>query len=165
MWSPDQTIVERFEACVRESPSNTAVQDGPDRWSYSRLNRLANRIANTLLGLRGSIAEPVLLLFPQGALSIAAVLGVLKAGKFYVPLDPGFPHARNRPFLSLAPREGVLGRKVTHTVLEVPRTAPPPVVFVRLGAPGEMVIELAGPTGSDPVPRAPLVLRAMRGRS
>jgi non-ribosomal peptide synthetase component F len=38
----------------------------------------------------------VLLLFPQGALSIAAVLGVLKAGKFYVPLDPGFPHARNQ---------------------------------------------------------------------
>jgi amino acid adenylation domain-containing protein len=96
MWSPDQSIAQRFEASVRESRAAIAVATASGKWTYDRLNREANRLARALLDRRGPAAEPVLLLFPQGALSIAAVLGALKAGKIYVPLDPAFPLARNQ---------------------------------------------------------------------
>ncbi len=95
MWSPQQTIVERFEACVQAYPANTAVNDGRVCWTYAELNRAANGIAAQLLDRRGPASEAVMLLFAPGALSAAAVLGTLKAGKFYVPLDPAFPQARN----------------------------------------------------------------------
>ncbi|CAA9299517.1 MAG: Polyketide synthase modules and related proteins, partial [uncultured Chloroflexia bacterium] len=48
-----------------------------------------------LLAQRGEGAESVALLLEHNALMIAAILGVLKAGKVYVPLDPSFPYARN----------------------------------------------------------------------
>jgi amino acid adenylation domain-containing protein len=48
-------------------------------------------VARSILAARGEAAEPVALLLEQGAPLIAAILGVLKAGKIYVPLDPSYP--------------------------------------------------------------------------
>src|SRR5262245_36694974 len=45
-------------------------------------------------GGRGAGEEPIALLFEQGAPVIAAILGVLKAGKIYVPLDSSYPRTR-----------------------------------------------------------------------
>jgi non-ribosomal peptide synthetase component F len=47
-----------------------------------------------ILALRGEGNEPIALLFEQGAAMIVAILGVLKAGKIYVPLDPNYPDSR-----------------------------------------------------------------------
>ncbi len=55
---------------------------------------MANRIAHTILARRGEGAEPVVLLFDPNAPLLATILGVLKAGKTYVPLDPSLPPAR-----------------------------------------------------------------------
>ena len=60
----------------------------------SDLNDAANRIAHAILRQRGAGAETIALLFEQGAPVIAAILGVLKAGKIYVALDPSFPQAQ-----------------------------------------------------------------------
>src|SRR5204862_7840880 len=54
----------------------------------------ANRIARGIVESRGSQREPVVVLLEQGVPAIAAILGVLKAGKFYVPVNPSFPNAR-----------------------------------------------------------------------
>ena len=96
MWSFEQSLVDRFEECARRFPSRVAVHDRGRVWTYDRLDGVANQVANWLLGCRGEGPEPVHLLFPQGAEFVAALLGVLKAGKSYVPLDPIFPLARNR---------------------------------------------------------------------
>src|SRR5205807_2157727 len=49
---------------------------------------------HAILGERGEGSEPIALLFAPEAPVIAAILGVLKAGKIYVPLDPASPPAR-----------------------------------------------------------------------
>ncbi len=55
---------------------------------------MANRIALAILARRGRDQEPIALLLDNDAPMIAAMLGVLKAGKIYVPLDPSLPTAR-----------------------------------------------------------------------
>jgi amino acid adenylation domain-containing protein len=96
-WTPfedeelDQSITERFEKQVRADPGRLAIKT-PDRsFTYDRLNRVANRLARTILSMRGDGLEAVALLFDHNAEALAAMLAVLKAGKFYLVLDPAFP--------------------------------------------------------------------------
>jgi len=75
-------------------PEQIAVQDPASALTYDELNRLANRIANAILASRGQGSEPVALLLGNGIPVVAAMLGVLKAGKFYITLDSSLPVAR-----------------------------------------------------------------------
>jgi amino acid adenylation domain-containing protein len=93
----EQSIPARFESIVRRYPDRIAVRSNNQTLSYSQLNRLANRIARGILDRCGEGQEPVGLLVTEGAPMIAAILGVLKAGKFFVPMDPSFPRARIVP--------------------------------------------------------------------
>ncbi|MGH8056371.1 MAG: non-ribosomal peptide synthetase, partial [Candidatus Entotheonellia bacterium] len=54
----------------------------------------ADRVAHAVLAMRGSGEEPVALLLEKDAPLMAAIMGVLKAGKICVMLDPSFPAAR-----------------------------------------------------------------------
>lgn len=83
----EQSIPARFEKQVRSGPGRLAVKTAARELTYRSLDRLSNRIARTLLQTRGGRAETVVLLFQPGAALAAAILGVLKAGKIYVPLD------------------------------------------------------------------------------
>lgn len=62
--------------------------------TFGELDRWANAIAAELLELRGSVAEPVPLLICSPGHMLAAQLGVLKAGKLFVPVNPLEPAAR-----------------------------------------------------------------------
>jgi non-ribosomal peptide synthetase component F len=90
----NQSIAGRFEQQVAQHPDRLAVVSAESQLTYAELNQVANRIARAVLSHLGEGEEPVALLFEEGAFIIAAILGVLKAGKIYVPLDPAFPHAR-----------------------------------------------------------------------
>ena len=63
------------------------------------MNQAANRLALAILELRGAQAEPVAFLLAHGCPQIVAILGILKAGKIYVPLDPSHPQARSAAVL------------------------------------------------------------------
>jgi amino acid adenylation domain-containing protein len=90
-----QALSSRFEEQVRRHPDRLAVSAGEIKLSYAELNRRANRLARAVIARGGCESEPVLLLLDKGAPLIAAMLAVLKAGKFYVPLSPSYPPARN----------------------------------------------------------------------
>ena len=90
----DQSIPERFEKIARKYPDRLAVKTKNHSLTYNDLNSAANRMAHTILNQRGRKNEPVALLMEHDAPVIAAILGALKAGKFYVPLDPSLPHLR-----------------------------------------------------------------------
>jgi amino acid adenylation domain-containing protein len=90
----EQSVAARFERQAALYPHRTAVKIGRRQWTYAELNRAANRLARAILARQGPRSEPVGLLFPNGANAITAILATLKAGKFYVPVDPTFPHAR-----------------------------------------------------------------------
>ena len=90
----EQSISDRFEQQADRFSNRIAVQTRSERLTYSELDDWANRVAHAILARRGEAEEPVGLLLGQGSSAIAAVLGVLKAGKVYVPLDPSYPLAR-----------------------------------------------------------------------
>ena len=91
----EQSIPQRFEQQVSRYPDRLAVKTKNHQLSYAALNKVANRVARSLLVHRGEGAESIALLLEHDVSMIAAILGVLKAGKVYVPLDPSFPFARN----------------------------------------------------------------------
>jgi amino acid adenylation domain-containing protein len=91
----EQSIPQRFEQQASCYPDRLAVKTRNDQLTYAALNKVANRVARALLAQRGAGAESIALLLEHDASMIAAILGVLKAGKVYVPLDPSFPYARN----------------------------------------------------------------------
>jgi amino acid adenylation domain-containing protein len=90
----EQSIPSRFEQQVARDPGRIAVRTRVDELTYGELDAWADRIACALLEQLGEGQEPVGILLAQGAAAVAAILGVLKAGKFYVPLDPSFPATR-----------------------------------------------------------------------
>ncbi len=89
----EQSIIARFERQVQDYPDRLALKSGNRALTYTALNSAANRVANALLA-RSEGPEPIALLLKSGIAAVTAILGTLKAGKFYVPLDPGFPQAR-----------------------------------------------------------------------
>ncbi len=90
----DRSLTARFEAQAATHPETLAVADDVHRWSYGELNGLANRIGREILSAAQSKDVPIALLFGHGAPAIAAILGVLKAGHAYVPLNTQQPAAR-----------------------------------------------------------------------
>jgi amino acid adenylation domain-containing protein len=95
----ETSIPARFEKIVRMYPDRLAVKMGDRALTYDELNRYANRVARAILGLRGVGSEPIGLFFEHGTDIVAAILGTLKAGKFYVALDPSSPKAKTNVIL------------------------------------------------------------------
>lgn len=94
MEDVESSIPARFEKIARLHPHRIAVKSALRELSYSELNTAANRIANNLRAGWGEIAEPVGLLCPKSVGFVVGMLGIQKAGKIAVPVDPAFPSAR-----------------------------------------------------------------------
>jgi amino acid adenylation domain-containing protein len=90
----EKSLPERFEKIVQMYPDRLAVKMGEQSVTYSELNAMANCIARVVVTEGGASSDPIGLLLEKGAPLMAAMLGVLKAGKFFVLLDPFFPKAR-----------------------------------------------------------------------
>jgi amino acid adenylation domain-containing protein len=90
----ERSIPVRFEKMVREHANRMAVRDLSQDLTYDELNRAANRVAHAILQRRGRSEEPIAFLAHQGVPQIVAILGILKAGKMYVPLEPSNPETR-----------------------------------------------------------------------
>ncbi len=90
----EQSIAACFEARVAQQPDRLALRTRHLTWSYAELNQAANRVAHALLAATGEGADPVGILFGNDESFVAASLGVLKAGKIEVLLDPALPRAR-----------------------------------------------------------------------
>lgn len=90
----EQSISARFEQMVQQHPHDLAVKTTYGAVTYGELNQQANEIAHAILLHRWEAQERIGLLLNHGTAMIAALLGVLKTGKIYVPLDPTFPITR-----------------------------------------------------------------------
>jgi amino acid adenylation domain-containing protein len=90
----DKSISDRFEQQVRKYPRHIAVKVRDRIVTYVELNEFANRIGWGILGQSNDGIKPVGLLLEKDASMMAAMLGALKAGGVYVPLDPAHPYPR-----------------------------------------------------------------------
>jgi amino acid adenylation domain-containing protein len=88
------SIPARFEKQVERFGDRLAVRAGDHRLTYAELNRAANRIAHAIIDRIGVGPGLVALFLPPGASAVAVILGILKAGKCYVPLERDDPAAR-----------------------------------------------------------------------
>jgi amino acid adenylation domain-containing protein len=84
----------RFAAQAAQSPDAVAVRRGKKALSYAQLDRRANRLARHLIRLGVGRGDFVGILLERGEQMLVAVLGALKAGAAYLPLDPETPAER-----------------------------------------------------------------------
>jgi amino acid adenylation domain-containing protein len=91
---PVACMHELFERHAAADPDAVAVTFDRQALTYDELNRRANRLAHHLLAL-GAGPETLVALFLEPSLEVVtAILGVLKSGAAYVPLDPEHPSER-----------------------------------------------------------------------
>jgi amino acid adenylation domain-containing protein len=92
--SPVSCVHRCFEAQVARTPHAVAAVLDEERWTYAELNVHANRVGR-LLRRRGIGPETLVGIAMRPSLRrLAAIIGVLKAGGGYVPLDPDVPPDR-----------------------------------------------------------------------
>ena len=89
-----QGIHERFEMQVRTYPQRIAIKDPERALTYEAVNFAANHIARAILKKTGQATGQVAVLLQNDAYAIISLLGIMKAGKSFVPLDPSFPKDR-----------------------------------------------------------------------
>jgi acyl-CoA synthetase (AMP-forming)/AMP-acid ligase II len=89
----EQSIGSRFHQIVDRDPSRIAIKTQDRVVTYGTLNKMANRVAHALRSASGTGNEPVALFGGNDVGTIAAILGIFKAGKIYVPLDSSFSEA------------------------------------------------------------------------
>jgi amino acid adenylation domain-containing protein len=90
----EQTVVTQFEQRAAETPATIAVAVEDSALTYEELNARANQLARALRRA-GVTAESVVAICIDRSLElIVGILGVLKAGAAFVPLDPTYPQKR-----------------------------------------------------------------------
>ncbi|MBJ6362748.1 amino acid adenylation domain-containing protein [Paenibacillus sp. GCM10012307] len=102
VWPYDksQTIHGMFEKAAAQFPDHIALSSIHGKLTYRELNERANRMARLLLD-KGLTKGGFVTLFMERSLELViSLLGILKAGGVYVPVDPEHPEDRNRYILS-----------------------------------------------------------------
>lgn len=95
LQDPDQLLLHRlFEHHAAAHPHAPAVEDGSRSLTYRELDRLAETLAAELRGAGVEPEMPVGLLAERSIEAVVGMLGVLKAGGAFVPLDLGMPAER-----------------------------------------------------------------------
>jgi amino acid adenylation domain-containing protein len=93
-YSSGQYVQELFEACAERAPAALAIVSGHDEITYGELNERANRLAHYLRAAGVKPEDQVCILMERSVEMVLGLLGVLKAGAAYVPLDPTYPQER-----------------------------------------------------------------------
>ncbi|TLQ42863.1 non-ribosomal peptide synthetase [Streptomyces marianii] len=145
---PTGTFPQLVEASARRRPDAPAVEDTDTVLSYRELDERANRLAHHLRSLGAGPGTFVGLFAERGVEAIVGLLGIMKAGAAYLPLDPGYPADR----LAFMLRDS--GARIVVTRTELVR---------RLPDTGADVVDLARDAGKlaalptaapEPAPRA-----------
>ena len=98
-------LIKRFEQQVKGNPDKLAIKTNKKSYTYEALNKFSNLIANALLkkvqinGINMK-KQTIGLLLGHTADMISGMLGVLKSGNIYVPLDSNYPLKRLAYMLS-----------------------------------------------------------------
>ena len=100
-WNATQAEYPR-DACVHDlvaaqvlrTPEAIAIECGDQRLTFAELDRSANRIAHRLQALGACAGTLVALCVERSPAMVTSMLGILKSGAAYLPLDPGYPAGR-----------------------------------------------------------------------
>ncbi|HMH90290.1 MAG TPA: amino acid adenylation domain-containing protein, partial [Streptosporangiaceae bacterium] len=125
-------------AIARQEPGRAAVTEDGRQVTYGGLVTAADGLARALRARDAGQDRPVAVALPRGIDQITACLAVIRAGSYYLPLDPENPVGRNRHMLSeagaalLVAEEGYADRLSLPGIVALP---PPPPGAPAAGAP------------------------------
>jgi len=83
-----------FEAQVDRTPDAVALVDGARSLTYRELDRRANHLARTLIANGAQPDQMIGIYVDRSIEMLVGLLGILKAGAAYVPMDPSYPSER-----------------------------------------------------------------------
>ena len=92
----ERCIHELFGEQARRAPHAVALECGQASLGYAALNRAADKVAHRLRALGAKPDDRIAICVERGFAMWVGVLGILKAGAAYVPLDPAYPEERLR---------------------------------------------------------------------
>jgi amino acid adenylation domain-containing protein len=93
-FDPPRLVLDMFQEQVERRPDNVAVRDGAREITFRELDLAADRVAHELRRRYLRVEEPVMTVLPASAEFLASILGILKAGGTYFPMDAGVPRQR-----------------------------------------------------------------------
>ena len=93
-YPSDQTMHQLVEAQADRTPDRVAARSADSVLTYAQLDRRANQLAHVLAAKGAGPGQRVGILLAHSPETIVSVLGVLKSGAAYVPLDPEHPAGR-----------------------------------------------------------------------
>lgn len=114
-------VHQMFEKQVEINPDGIAVYFGDESMTYEELNKKSNRLAHFLVKHGIKPNEPVGIIMNRGIDMIVGLMGILKSGAAYLPLDPNYPIDRISYMIShsgtrILVTEGSLIEKVELTI-------------------------------------------------
>jgi aspartate racemase len=91
---PETCIHQLFESQVEQSPDAIAIISEDEQLTYRELNSRANQLAHYLQSQGVGTETLVAICVEKSVQILVGLLGILKAGGTYIPLDPSYPHER-----------------------------------------------------------------------
>jgi len=120
----DKTVVDLFEEQVQANPEAVAVLFEGRELTYKELDSKANQLANYLIDNCDIKKEDlVAVMMDRSEWLIVSMLGVLKAGAAYVPIDPSYPQARIEFMLEDSQCKLCIAEHTSRGVLSISETA------------------------------------------
>lgn len=108
----DKTVHELFEEQVAKAPERIAVVCEDKQLTYGELNEKANQLAHHLLACGTTPGQSVALCVERNIDMVVGLLGIIKAGGVYVPIDPDYPEERIRYILEDSQAKAILTQAV-----------------------------------------------------
>ncbi|MFK8006478.1 MAG: amino acid adenylation domain-containing protein [Saprospiraceae bacterium] len=90
----DETIVSLFEKQVGKTPEADAIIFENEKLTFNQLNKKSNQLGHFLKNKNVEIEDLIVICLDRQLEMMIGLLGILKAGAAYVPLDPTYPEAR-----------------------------------------------------------------------
>lgn len=148
----DKCVHTLFEEQAKQTPDKTALVACDKILSYKNLNEQANCVAHTLIekGIRKN--DIVAFALSRKSYAVATILGILKAGAAFLPIDPNYPADRIRYMLEDSGVKECITEDKIDKFLESPKSATPD-----LSMSGEDLCYCIYTSGSTGTPKGALI--------
>lgn len=90
-YDKETSLIGLFNERVKLNPQGIAIIYNGENWTYDKLNRYSNKIACFLNEQNNIKKAPVAFIMQRSPITVATIIGILKAGGLYVPIDKSYP--------------------------------------------------------------------------
>lgn len=116
-YEKEKTIIDLFEEQVNKTPNNIAITCNDQNLTYAELNMRANQLARYLVSSNVKFGDVIGIMVNRSLEMVIGLLGILKSGAAYLPIDPDYPSERISYMLENSHTKKVLVNFNTSSIL------------------------------------------------